>query len=144
MKFTLAWLKEHLETDAVLAGAIALLIATPASAQRAVMIDVPVIIGGNAEFDACNGYGEIARLMPPDDFLSVRSGPAAKYREIDRLKNGARVFVCGDKSNWAAIVYPATEERDCGVGTPWPKRKAYRGPCKRGWISLKYLKMLAG
>ena len=101
------------------------------------------MIGGAAEFDACGGYGEIANIKA-DDFLSVRSGPAATFREIDRLKNGARVFVCGDKSNWAAIVYPAHENRDCRVGTPWPKRKAYDGPCKRGWIFGKYLKMLAG
>ena len=42
------------------------------------------------------------------------------------------------------IVYPATEDRDCRVGTPWPKREAYEGPCKRGWISARFLKMLAG
>jgi hypothetical protein len=73
----------------------------------------------------------------------VRSGPAASHREIDRLKNGAKVYVCGDKASWVAVVYPAGG-RDCRVGTPWPKRRAYDGPCKRGWISNKFLKMLAG
>jgi len=123
---------------------IALLIAAPANARPAIPLDVPIMIGGNAEDDACNGYGEIVNLKPPDDYLSVRSGPDTRYREIDRLRNGRRVFVCGDNSIWVAIVYPANENRDCRVGTPWPRRRAYNGPCKRGWISIRFLKMLAG
>ena len=124
-------------------SAIALAISVSAFAQ-AVTLDVPVMMGGNPEIDACQGYGEIADLMPPDDFLSVRSGPASRYREIDRLKNGVKVFVCDDKTPWVGIVYPATENRNCKVGAALAKRRAYAGPCKRGWIHRKYLKMLAG
>src|SRR5262249_13040638 len=110
-------------------GLVALAVPFAAFAQT-ITLDVPVMIGGTAEFDACGGYGEIVNLKPPDDYLSVRSGPAATYREVDRLSNGVRVFVCGGKTPWAAVVYPASEDRDCRVGTPWPKRKAYDGPCK--------------
>lgn len=123
----------------------ALTFVAPAGAlAQTIKLDVPVVIGGTVEFDACNGYGEIANLRPPDDFLSVRSGPAATYREIDRMKNGERLFVCTSRAGWTSVVYPAREDRDCGVGTPWPKRRVYNGPCKRGWISTKYIKMLAG
>jgi hypothetical protein len=115
-----------------------------AVAQRT-WLDVPVVIGGNAEFDACGGYGEIAGLAAGGDgFLSVRSGPASRHREVDRLRNGAKVFTCGDRGAFIAIVYPADEKRDCGVGSPWPRRRAYTGPCKAGWINSQYLKMLAG
>src|SRR5438132_1015418 len=89
-----------------------------ASAQR--RIDVPVILGGSPNLDACGGVGQIVGLDPyGDGFLSVRSGPGGRpYSEIDRLYNGNRVHVCGNRGPWYQIVYPAGPA-DCGVGTPW-------------------------
>jgi hypothetical protein len=115
-------------------------VATPAAAQT--KLDVPVLVGVDAELDPC-ALGMIVGLDPRGDgFLSVRSGPAANYRELDRLKNGNRVHLCDQKGDWIGIVYGAVDK--CGVGTPWPKKKAYAGPCKHGWVHTRYVKPLAG
>lgn len=109
-------------------------------------IDVPLMLGGNPDFDACSSVGQIVGLNPRGDgFLSVRSGPGgSQYREIDRLYNGNQVHVCGERGPWLAVVYPAGGGRDCGVGTPWPVRQPYTGPCDYGWIHSRYVRIIAG
>ena len=114
-----------------------------APAQPAARLDVPVMAGGEEDLDACGSAGRIVGLNPRGDgFLSVRSGPGGKpYREIDRLYNGNEVIVCDEQGPWLAVVYGRD---DCGVGTPWPARKPYTGPCRSGWVHSRYVKIVAG
>jgi hypothetical protein len=117
---------------------------TSALAQQPARIDAPIVIGGNADFDACGSTGQVVGLNPRGDgFLSVQSGPGGRpYREIDRVFNGNQVYICGEVGPWLAVVYPAG--RDCGVGTPWPIRQPYTGPCRYGWIHSRYVRVIAG
>ncbi len=103
---------------------------------------VPVMVGGEPDLDACGAVGVIRGISRNGDgFLAVRSGPGSKYKMIDKLyRNGERVTMCDDKGKWVGIVYG----RNCGVGTPIPKRKPYEGSCKSGWIFEKYIRMIAG
>jgi hypothetical protein len=115
-------------------------------AQPAPRLDVPVMAGGEEDLDACGSSGRIVGLNPRGDgFLSVRSGPGGKpYREIDRLYNGNAVMVCDEQGPWLAVVYGRSADDDCGVGTPWPVRKPYGGPCRSGWVHSRYVRMVAG
>jgi hypothetical protein len=117
-----------------------------APAQPAARLDVPVMAGGEEELDACGSAGRIVGLNPRGDgFLSVRSGPGGKpYREIDRLHNGNAVIVCDEQGSWLAVVYGRSGNDACGVGTPWPVRKPYAGPCRSGWVHSRYVRMVAG
>ncbi|HZB61455.1 MAG TPA: SH3 domain-containing protein [Microvirga sp.] len=117
-----------------------------AVAQPAARLDVPVMAGGEEDLDACASSGRIVGLNPRGDgFLSVRSGPGGKpYREIDRLYNGNAVMVCDEQGPWLAVVYGRSADDDCGVGTPWPVRKPYGGPCRSGWVHSRYVRMVAG
>jgi hypothetical protein len=130
---------------ALAAGLVAASV-SQAPAQPAGRIDVPVMVGGEAEFDGCASVGQIVGLDPNGDgFLSVRSGPGGKpYREIDRLYNGNQVFVCGDRGPWLAVVYGPSRDGTCGVTTPWPVRQPYTGPCRSGWIHSRYVRIVAG
>jgi hypothetical protein len=114
-----------------------------AEAQR--RIDVPLMLGGDPDMDACQSVGQIVGLNPNGDgFLSVRSGPGGQpYREIDRLYNGNQVHVCGERGPWLMIVYPFGG-RDCGVASPWPAREAYTGPCRHGWVHQRYVRIVTG
>jgi len=119
----------------------AVVAAPPGLAQ--VRIDVPVMIGGSPDQDACPGAGVIVRLDPRGDgFLSVRSGPASSYAEMDRLYNGNQVHICGGNGSWLAIVYGG-DDRQCDVGRVWPQRLAYTGPCKYGWVFSRYVSVTA-
>ena len=103
---------------------------------------VPVMVGGSDMYDACSGVGEVTELDPNGDYyLSVRTGPGTKFKEIDRLPMGAAVFLCDEKGNWHGIVYP---QGDCGVMTSIQTRQPYRGVCKSGWVYKKYIKVVAG
>ena len=121
---------------------LALFTAPPVFAQ--VRMDVPVMIGGSADHDACPSEGMIVGLNPRGDgFLSVRSGPTGAYAEIDRLYNGNPVHICGDSGSWMAVVYGGDGGK-CGVSRALARRLAYTGPCKYGWVSSHYVSVTAG
>jgi len=105
----------------VLLGSLAAL-ATAQAREPVGRIDVPVMVGGTGEVDGCTSVGQIVGLDPNGDgFLSVRSGPGGKpYREIDRLYNGNRVFVCDDKGPWLAVVYGARPMARAASARPGP------------------------
>ena len=105
---------------------------------------VPVIIGGHADYDACGGSGVVVGLDPHGDgFLAVKSGPALSSPRIDKLYNGEQVYICGETDSWFAVVYTKVR-RDCNVSTPWPIRLPYTGPCRSGWVFKYYMRAVAG
>jgi hypothetical protein len=117
--------------------------AMPTIALAQAKIDVPIMLGGDDSYDACPSAGVISGLNPRGDgFLSVRSGPGSNYAEMDRVYNGNAVHICDSRGGWMAVVYG--DGRNCGVGSPWPKRLAYTGPCKYGWVSSRYVTVTAG
>jgi hypothetical protein len=106
---------------------------------------VPVMLGGDLDFDACQVIGAVKGLDPRGDgFLAVRAGPEAHYKMLDQLNNGQLLYICDSKGDWLGVVYDADPERDCGVGTPWAEREPYTGPCKSGWVHGRYVEELAG
>jgi hypothetical protein len=108
--------------------------------------DVPVMVGGEPDMDACPSSGTVMGLNPRGDgFLSVRSGPGgSQFREIDRVYNGMRLAICDQVGPWFAVVYSTDNRTECNVGTPWSRRQAYTGPCRYGWVHSHYVGDLAG
>ncbi|MGN6153038.1 MAG: hypothetical protein ACTHOH_13685 [Lysobacteraceae bacterium] len=128
------------------AAAVALLASTCAMAAPR---DVPVVVGEEAELDACASWAKVKGLDPKGDgFLAVRGGPGSAYALRDRLHEGDEFFVChySRDNQWLAIVYPREGQHpgDCGVSTSLPKPVKYRGPCARGWVHGKWTEFLAG
>ncbi|GGK18300.1 hypothetical protein GCM10011322_01300 [Salinarimonas ramus] len=110
-------------------------------------IDVPVMVGGSSDYDACWGYGQVIGLDPNGDgFLSVRSGPGGRqFSEISRVFNGQVVAICDESGPWLAVVYePGHDLTQCGVSTSWPIRQPYTGPCRYGWVHSRYVHIIAG
>ena len=107
---------------------------------------LPIVIGGSFDEDACGGSATVLGLNPEGEgFLAVREAPRGK--EVDRLHNGERVLVCNEVGDWMGIVYAGAAGEDpavCNVGTPWPARSIYTGPCYFGWVDRKYLGDFAG
>ena len=105
---------------------------------------VPVLAGGEADYDACGSQGVVRGLDPNGDgFLAVRGGPSSKHGMLDKIYNGMIVNLCDERGNWLGVVY-SHETADCGVGTPWPRRQAYSGPCRSGWVYRKFVADYAG
>ena len=84
------------------------------------------MLGGEEVSDACQSEGDVIGLDPNGDgFLSVRSGPGGpQFREIDRLYNGDRVYLCANNGPWLGAIYSDKRDLDpsCGVSRPWPTR----------------------
>ncbi len=111
--------------------------------MRKGLIERPIVVGGDPDFDACGSSGEIVGLDPGGDgFVAVRSRPDGK--EIDRLFNGQFVHVCEDSGSWLGIVYPKPGNAECNVSTPWNTKMPYTGPCRYGWVFSKYVRVTAG
>jgi Bacterial SH3 domain len=116
---------------------------------------VPVMFGGQEDLDACFASGVVKGLdAAGDNFLSVRSGPASDYPEIDRLYTNDSVTFCETNGKWVGIVYGEPkgketgdvdgESPECGTGTPVQPQKPYDGPCRSGWVFKAYVEETAG
>ena len=106
----------------------------------------PVRIGLNGpELDGCTPYSQVTGLNPRgDNFLSVRAGPSAGTRELDRLRPGQRVWICDEAPGWVGIVYGPRGSTRCNVESPVRRVTAYRGACRSGWVSSRYITPIAG
>ncbi|MBS0511615.1 MAG: integron [Proteobacteria bacterium] len=128
---------------ALTAGATALAMAA-GHARADAPAEVPVMIGGEAELDACASTGIVSGLRGGvGSFLAVRRGPGLRFATTDRLRNGARLWLCDARGGWLGVVY-AADGRDCGVSSPQPARQPYRGPCTSGWVSERFVRREAG
>ncbi len=106
---------------------------------------VAVMVGGSADFDACQTLSKVRGLRAGgDNFLSVRIGPGTGFVEKDRLGNGHLVYDCTSRGAWIGIVYGARGGQDCGVSSPVARRQAYRGRCRSGWVHRNFLTDVAG
>lgn len=131
----------------------ALAAGAPATAAFKTPAAMPVMIGGEAELDACGTVGRVYRLKRDgDNFLSVRSAPSVAAPARARLRNGHLVWICDERPGWMGIVYdpdPAKQRAgsvplDCGVANPVARRAVYRGPCRSGWVSAAFVEVIAG
>lgn len=118
--------------------------AAPAHAQDpGIRLQAPVIIHSHDDMDPC-GNGVVVGLDPNGDgFLAVKAGPGLRYRRIDKLFNGEKVYICVEAGNWYGIIYTKIR-RDCNVMTPWPRSLPYTGPCRSGWVHKRWVEVIAG
>jgi hypothetical protein len=85
---------------------IAAALAALTTASVANRLAVPVIVGGEQDYDACGSSGTVEGLNPHGDgFLAVKAGPGLNFERIDKLYNGMQVYICGEQGDWLAIVY---------------------------------------
>jgi hypothetical protein len=96
---------------------------------------------------ACTAAGT-TRGLQPGERLPVRSAPFDTGEQTGAIRANGRFFVCSRSldQKWFGIVYddgfalnPA-----CGVSEPVPARKPYPGPCRSGWVSSPFVKLIAG
>lgn len=121
----------------VFSAAVAMLAFAAANAMAE-----PVYYGGAEDYDACPVVGKVRGLDPNgDNFLAVRAGPGSGNRMLAKIHTGQIVYICDERGGWLGIVYG---RRDCEVNFPIQMRSAYRGPCRSGWVSRKYIAEIAG
>ena len=110
--------------------------------------EVPVMVGGYDDLDACLSAVRVTGLDPKgDNYLSLRSRPSAKARELARLPAGQIMSSCARSRDgmWTGVVYnPSGDPLDCGTGTPIARRQPYRGPCASGWVATRFIVVIAG
>lgn len=112
----------------------------------------PVTIGEDGpRMDACGGLGQVARAGA--DGLSLRAAPFDDARELARLADGERAFICTRSidQKWLGVVVlplaPAggdANATDCGVASPVARKQPYAGPCTSGWVASAYVRSIAG
>ncbi|KAI5914888.1 integron [Thauera sp. 2A1] len=108
------------------------------------MESVPVMVGGEPDLDACASTGIVVGLRGgPGSFLALRRGPGLRFAITDRLRAGARLWLCDSRGAWLGVVH-AADGRDCGVSSPQRARQPYRGPCTSGWVSDRFVRREAG
>jgi hypothetical protein len=109
---------------------------------------VPVRIGDlGANFDACAAAGT-TRHLTADKRLPVRAAAFDTAAETGSLAAGSRFFICtrSHDQKWFGIVYDedGTLAERCGVSAPVTPRRDYTGPCRSGWVSSAFVRLIAG
>lgn len=122
----------------------------------------PVTIGEDGpQLDACGALG-VVRGVAVGKTLAIHAAPFREAKATAQLVNDARVHVCTrslDQKWLGVVVLPdasapdgdiaagnavVAEQVDCGVSSPVDRRQAYDGPCKSGWISNGFVRLIAG
>jgi len=114
------------------------LMAAPAFAQTP---RFPVPLTANESYGACSTARILNLTRRSATFVSVRSGPSTRQRELGRLPFGRSVYACARHGNWFAILYERRPgERRCAfVLEPQRATTNYNGPCGSGWVHYNYL-----
>lgn len=123
----------------------------PAARPDAVSIApdaVPVRIGElGPSFAACSAAGT-SRNVEAGQGLQVRAAPFESAAESGTVPAGARFFVCtrSHDQRWFGVVFEegGTLSPSCGVSRPISSRRNYEGPCRSGWVSSAFVKVIAG
>ena len=126
----------------------AALLCAPAQASAPEVHGRAVMVGGEAELDACATTLKVIGRNPQGEvWLAVRSSPSISAPQILRLRTGNLVYGCDSSRDgvWVGVVvYSANPERNCGVSSRILRRQAYRGPCVSGWVARRRLELVAG
>lgn len=103
----------------------------------------PVTIGEDGpRLDACGTLGQVSRAGP--DGLSLHAAPFADAKELAKLAEGQRAFVCTRSldQKWLGIVVLPAPSADCGVTTPVERKRPYAGSCVSGWVASAYVRLI--
>jgi hypothetical protein len=108
---------------------------------------VAVLLRYDPNMDACPST--VRPKLPHrgrDGYLSLRVGPGTAWPETDRLKPGTLMFECENTGEWAAVIVQPAGGGDCAIPRPTAKKPLlrYEGPCRRGWISARFVETVAG
>jgi hypothetical protein len=75
--------------------------------------------------------------------LTVRSGASRQFIKIDRLSNGAPVYICDERGDWFEISY-SDPNGPCGAQSPKGMDIRKANTCKSGWVRKKWIEVLSG
>jgi hypothetical protein len=108
---------------------------------------VPVRIGElGPNFAACSAAGTTRNLGSQG--LQLRAAPFETAAETGTVPAATRFFVCtrSHDQRWFGIVFEdgGTLSPACGVSAPIASRRNYDGPCRSGWVSSAFVKIVAG
>ena len=123
-----------------------LIVATTSFATEPVRDPRPVRIATHEQpdLDACLSMARVVEAGGTG--LAVRAAPDGAAAVTDEIAVGAVVFLCDASEDevWSGVVYPQTEDQDCGLGSGVETPKPYDGPCKSGWVLAERVPVEAG
>lgn len=108
----------------------------------------PVRIGESGpSFAACAARATTRNLAAgSEQRLPLRAAPFESAKAVGALQPGATFFICSRSidQRWFGIVLDTEEgaSLQCGVSAPVPARRDYDGPCRSGWVSSAYVKLI--
>ena len=88
-------------------------------------------------------FAKIKDHLGQGDYVTVRSGPGTKFRQIDRLHSGREVYICDERGDWFKIFY-SRPDGPCGsTSTNGLNTQKTKG-CQAGWIEKKWIDVISG
>ena len=75
--------------------------------------------------------------------LSVRAGPALKFRRLDALRVGERVYTCNGRGEWLGVAFSRPGASCAGGGDDGLEVTLTRS-CRLGWVHRRWIEILSG
>jgi hypothetical protein len=66
-------------------------------------------------------------------------------REVARVRPGQILWICDVSAGerWYGVVYSTSRDDRCRLSRV-RRAQAYAGPCRSGWVSTRYVTVIAG
>jgi len=75
--------------------------------------------------------------------LNVRAGPALRFRRLDAVRAGERVYTCNERGEWLGVAY-SRPGASCSGGGDGGLDITLTRSCRSGWVHRRWVEILTG
>ncbi len=75
--------------------------------------------------------------------LRVRAGPARRFRQLEALREGERVYTCDGRGEWLGVVF-SRPGASCGSRENVGLDITLTPSCRSGWVHRRWIEILTG
>ena len=90
----------------------------------------------------CN-YAMVKDHLEQGSYVTIRLGPGAQFKKVDRLRSGKEVYICDESGDWFKVFY-SDSKGPCGSTSSNGLDVQKARGCQSGWVEKKWIDVISG
>jgi hypothetical protein len=90
----------------------------------------------------CN-YAIVKGHLEQGTYVTIRLGPGAQFKKLDRLHSGKEVYICDESGDWFKVFY-SDSNGPCGSTSSNGLDVTKARGCHSGWVEKKWIEVISG